>query len=259
MRIPIFQVDAFTDRVFSGNPAAVCPLDAWLPDTTLQAIAAENNLSETSFLLGRGGDYRIRWFTPAIEVDLCGHGTLASAHVIFRHLEPAVDEVRFASRSGPLAVRRQGDLLRMDFPALEATRCPPPAGLEDALGARPDEVWRARDVMAVFENEDEVRSLCPDMSRLAAVDAFGVMATAPGRTVDFVSRFFAPAEGIPEDPVTGSAHCTLVPYWARRLGKTSFHSRQVSARGGELFCELLGSRVAIAGRAVTYLQGTIEV
>ena len=259
MRIPLFQVDAFAERVFQGNPAAVCPLESWLPDATMQALAAENNLSETAFFVGRDGAYEIRWFTPLTEVDLCGHATLASSHVIFRHLGFAGEAIRLSSKSGPLVVRRDGELLVLDFPA----RPPEPRAddpiLAEALGRKPREVWMARDPVAVFGEEDEVRTLRPDSSKLAALGTFGVMVTAPGREVDFVSRYFAPAEGIPEDPVTGAAHCTLVPFWSRRLGKTRLHARQVSARGGELWCVDRGARVEIAGRAVTYLVGTVEL
>lgn len=258
MKIPIFQVDAFTSEVFKGNPAAVCPLDAWLPDAVLQSIAAENNLSETAFFVGRGGDYALRWFTPATEVDLCGHATLASAFVIFNSLEPSLSELRFSSKSGLLKVTRDGELLALDFPARPPeTRAIP--GLEEALGRRPREVLAARDILAVFDSEEEVRALQPDMAKIVALHTFAVIVSAPGRAADFVSRFFAPAEGIPEDPVTGSAHCTLVPYWAKRLGKTRLDALQVSARGGVLRCELRGERVTIAGRAVQYMQGVIEV
>ena len=259
MRIPIYQVDAFANRVFSGNPAAVCPLQRWLPDETLQDIAAENNLSETAFLVGSGGRYRIRWFTPKQEVDLCGHATLASAEVVLGTLEPGLLQVLFESASGPLRVGRDGDRLVLDFPARPPVRCDVSEALVQALGARPHEAWEARDLMAVFGDETDVRALAPDMARLAALETFAVIATAPGRSSDFVSRFFAPAKGVPEDPVTGSAHCTLVPYWAERLGRSTLHALQVSARGGELHCELREGRVFIAGRAVRYLDGTIEV
>jgi PhzF family phenazine biosynthesis protein len=258
VKIPIYQVDAFASEVFKGNPAAVCPLDAWLPDTVLQSIAAENNLSETAFFVGHGAEYALRWFTPATEVDLCGHATLASAFVIFENLEPSLAELRFASKSGVLKVTRDGERLALDFPARppEARSIP---GLEAALGKNPREVLAARDILAVFDSEEEVRALQPDMAKIAALPTFAVIVTAPGRQTDFVSRFFAPAKGVPEDPVTGSAHCTLVPYWAKRLGKPRLEALQVSARGGALRCELRGDRVAIAGRAVQYLHGTIEV
>ncbi|HEX9189378.1 MAG TPA: PhzF family phenazine biosynthesis protein [Vicinamibacteria bacterium] len=260
MKLRLFQVDAFASRVFAGNPAAVVPLERWLDDRTLQAIASENNLSETAFLVGGEGDYQIRWMTPADEVDLCGHATLASAWVVFHELEKGRTEVAFRSASGPLRVTAEGEQLALDFPS----RPPDPAsasleGLALALGARPNAVLVSRDFLAVFESEDEVLSLEPDMAAIAALDRLGVIATAPGRGCDFVSRFFAPAVGIPEDPVTGSAHCTLVPYWAKRLGKASLFARQVSPRGGELWCEDRGERVAIAGHCVKYLEGTIEV
>jgi PhzF family phenazine biosynthesis protein len=259
MRIPIYQVDAFTSRVFAGNPAAVCPLPSWLDDVTLQAIAAENNLSETAFFVGGGGEYDLRWFTPAQEVDLCGHATLASAHVILGLLEPARRVVTFRSKSGPLAVTREDDLLVLDFPARAGEPVGAPEALVRALGRPPREVYRARDFMAVYDAEDDVRALAPDMSGLARLDALGVIATAAGRQADFVSRFFAPRAGIPEDPVTGSAHCTLVPYWSRRLGRSRLRALQVSSRGGELVCEDRGDRVAIGGRAVTFLEGTIRI
>jgi PhzF family phenazine biosynthesis protein len=259
MKLPIYQVDAFTSRVFHGNPAAVCPLPSWLPDTTLQSIALENNLSETAFIVSEGGSREIRWMTPTQEVDLCGHATLASAYVIFERLEPGLERVVFSSRSGPLTVSRRDGLLVLDFPARAPRRCGLPAGLAEALGRNPLEVWGARDLMAVYASEDDVRGLRPDMEKLGAVETFAVIVTAPGREVDFVSRFFGPRVGVPEDPVTGSAHCTLVPYWAERLGKNALRAQQVSARGGELLCELRGERVSIAGRAVLYLEGTIEV
>jgi PhzF family phenazine biosynthesis protein len=257
MRIPVFQIDAFTSRVFAGNPAAVCPLEGWLENETLQAIAAENNLSETAYFVKRGDRYDLRWFTPAVEVDLCGHATLASAFVIFNYLEPAREAVAFDTQSGELIVRRNGDLLSMDFPARPPVECPPPALLEKALKRRPIATHMSRDLMAVMESEAQVRSLQPDMGLLAQLDAFAVIVTAPGDDSDFVSRFFAPASGVPEDPVTGSAHCTLVPYWSRCLGKTSLYARQVSARGGELWCEDRGERVVIQGRAARFMQGEI--
>lgn len=265
MKLPIYQIDAFAGAVFGGNPAAVVPLESWLPDATLQAIALENNLSETAYLVAEGDGWRLRWFTPAVEVDLCGHATLASAYLIFTRLKPGLTRARFQTRSGLLEVTRDGDLLTMDFPAMR----PKPlddagkmrAALGEALGRAPREVWVARDVVAVYDSADEVRALKPDMTALVRLDAFAVLATAPGSEpgVDFVSRFFAPARGVPEDPVTGSAHCELTPFWAERLGKTRLSARQVSARGGELVCEDRGTRVAIAGRAVLYLEGTISV
>ena len=260
MKLRLFQVDAFASRVFAGNPAAVVPLERWLGDATLQAIATENNLSETAFFVGGKGDYHIRWMTPADEVDLCGHATLASAWVVFNELEKGRAEVTFRSQSGPLRVTADGDRLALDFPS----RPPEPAdatreALARALGARPTAALASRDYLAVFGSEDEVRALEPDMVAVAALDRMAVIATAPGGDCDFVSRFFVPSMGIPEDPVTGSAHCTLVPYWAKRLGRASLFARQVSARGGELWCEDRGERVAIAGRCAKYLEGTIEV
>jgi PhzF family phenazine biosynthesis protein len=259
MKLPIYQIDAFASRVFTGNPAAVCPLPAWLPDETLQSIAMENNLSETAFVVKEGADYAIRWFTPQAEVDLCGHATLASAFVVLHYLEPARDSVLFSSQSGPLPVQREGEWLVLDFPSRPAAPVTAPAGLADALGARPKEVLRARDLMAVFENEEEVRSLRPNFWALRELGEVGTIVTARAAGCDFVSRFFAPEVGIPEDPVTGSAHCTLVPYWAGQLGKNRLHAFQVSARGGELVCELRGERVSIGGRAAAYLVGSIEL
>ena len=259
MRLPLYQVDAFTGRVFAGNPAAVCPLERWLDEATMQAIAAENNLSETAFFVRAEGGYDIRWFTPLQEMDLCGHATLASGFVVFHHLDPAARAVTFRSRSGPLEVTRDGERLGLDFPARPPSACPRPAAIDQALGLPPREVLRARDYLSVFESEAEVRALAPRMEQVAALDALGVIVTAPGRDADFVSRFFAPRAGVPEDPVTGSAHCTLIPYWAARLGRKKLHALQVSRRGGELWCEDRGERVLIAGRAVRYLEGAIEV
>jgi PhzF family phenazine biosynthesis protein len=259
MRLPLYQVDAFTSRLFGGNPAAVVPLEAWLPDDVLAAIAAENNLPETAFVLPRHDPAPLRWFTPAVEVDLCGHATLATAHVLFEHVLPGRQRIAFSTRSGTLVVTRDGELLSMDFPARPGIEVAVTAELVAALGRRPSQAYRARDLMAVFDDESAVRDLEPDLERIATLDAFAVIATAPGREVDFVSRFFAPAQGIPEDPVTGSAHCTLTPYWAERLGKARLAARQLSRRGGELYCTLRGDRVDIAGRAVEYLRGEIIV
>lgn len=257
MRIPIYQIDAFTSRLFAGNPAAVCPLEEWLEDGVLQAIAAENNLSETAFFVRRQDSYHLRWFTPAVEVDLCGHATLASAYVIFNYLDEASDKVAFDTKSGELVVRRDGELLSMDFPSRPPVECPLPERLEQALGRHPLATLMSRDLMAVFESEAELRALKPSMDLLAQVEAFAVIVTAPGADSDFVSRFFAPRGGIAEDPVTGSAHCTLVPYWSKRLGKTSLHARQVSPRGGELWCEDRGARVVIRGKAIRFMKGEI--
>ena len=259
MKIPLFQVDAFTGRVFGGNPAAVCPLEAWLDDAKMQAIAAENNLSETAFFVEAGDHYELRWFTPTAEVDLCGHATLATAFVLFEDLEVEGDEVRFETRSGQLTVRRDGDKLAMDFPAKPPQPCAEPEGLAEALGRAPEETFAADDYLAVFASESDVRTLEPDFARLARLDRRGVIVTAQGSAADFVSRFFAPKAGIPEDPVTGSAHCTLVPYGAKRLGASRLTAHQVSARGGELYCEDRGDRVIIAGCAVKYLEGIVQI
>ncbi len=260
MEITLYQIDAFTDRVFAGNPAAVCPLETWLPDETMQAIAAENNLSETAFFVREGTDYALRWFTPTVEVDLCGHATLASAYVIFQHLEPNRGRVRFSTKGGMLIVRRDGDEIVMDFPADRPEPCDPPSELAAALGAEPREVLRTRrHYVAVFAAEGLLRGLSPNFSAIAGLDRGAVMVTAPGNRSDFVSRFFAPAKGVPEDPVTGSAHCVLTPYWAERLGKDELTARQISRRGGDLQCRLRGDRVELAGRAVPYMQGTIRI
>lgn len=259
MRIPMYQIDAFTDRVFGGNPAAVCPLENWLDDATLQAIALENNLSETAFFIDRGEHFDLRWFTPAAEVDLCGHATLATAYVLFNDLDIGGNEVLFDTRSGRLAVRRDGDLLELDLPARPPEPWPESEAVADALGRMPLEVLKNVMCLAVFEREADVRALSPDFARIAALPSDGLIATAPGDSVDFVSRYFAPKHGIPEDPVTGSAHCVLTPYWAKRLGKTKLDARQISARGGALRCEDRGDRVGIAGHAVKYLEGIVEV
>lgn len=262
MRIPLWQVDAFADRVFSGNPAAVCLLEAWLPDATLLAIAAENNLSETAFLVRDGDGYGIRWFTPTVEVDLCGHATLASAHVVFRHLDPGRAAVTFRSQSGPLPVaRRDGGLLAMTFPRRPARTAPVPEAVARAVGHAPEEALLARDWLAVLRTEEEVHALRPDLAAVATLPGHGIIVTAPASTpgIDFVSRYFAPQAGIPEDPVTGSAHTTLVPYWAARLGKARLEALQVSRRGGRLSVEDRVDAVEIAGRTAEYLAGAIEV
>ncbi len=260
MKISLFQVDAFTRGPFSGNPAAVCPLIQWLPDATLQGIALENNLSETAFLVDRGELIDIRWFTPTVEVDLCGHATLASAYVVLECLGTRRDRVEFSSRSGPLAVDRHdemGELLVLDFPSIPAEPCDPPAALIEGLGARPAQTLLAKSYLAVFESEAEVRALAPDFRRLAECHPHTVIATAPGKRHDFVSRFFAPSFGIDEDPATGSAHCTLIPYWSEHLSKRRLRAYQASRRGAELFCEDRGARVGIGGRCRLYLKGTI--
>ena len=260
MRLPIYQLDAFTDRAFGGNPAAVCLLDHWLDDATLQAIALENNLSETAFLVaGDNGDYELRWFTPTLEVDLCGHATLASAWLILHRLAPDREEVGFATRSGRLSVRRGDSGLRMDFPADPPASMQVPDGLEAVLGTPPEAVLMGRYCMAVFGTEREVRNMEPDLDGIGELTAGHLIVTAEAAQVDFVSRFFAPGSGIAEDPVTGSAHCILAPYWAKRLGKQSLKARQVSARGGELVCTLDGDRVGLTGSCTFYMEGWIEV
>jgi PhzF family phenazine biosynthesis protein len=261
MRTQIFQVDAFTTRRFAGNPAAVMPLEAFLPDITLQAIAAENNLAETAFLLRENGDYRLRWFTPATEVPLCGHATLASAAVVMERLEPGRMSVVFHSASGPLKVHRAGASYVMDFPARPSERITPPPGLAEALGVTPVDVFgNVFNYLAVLESAELLREITPEMAAVARLDRSGVIVTASGDGhFDFISRYFAPAKGIPEDPVTGSAHCMLTPYWANRLGKTSFLAFQASPRGGEVICRLRSDRVELEGSCVFYLEGEVEL
>ena len=259
MKLPMWQVDAFAAKRFAGNPAAVVPLEAWPDDATLVAIAAENNLAETAFLVPHGDDYAIRWFTPQVEVPLCGHATLGSGWVVLNRIEPGRAQVTFHSKSGPLTVARDGARLAMDFPSIPPGPAAPNPALVAALGAAPRELYEGFQWLAVYASAAEVRALKPDFAALGKVPLHGVIATAPGEDCDFVSRFFAPAAGIDEDPVTGSAHCRLTPYWAKRLGKTQLHARQVSARGGEVWCELKGERVKLSGHVAPYLEGTIEV
>jgi len=261
MRTPIFQVDAFTTRRFAGNPAAVMPLDRFLADAVMQAVAAENNLAETAFLVPDGGDYRLRWFTPATEVPLCGHATLASAAVVMERLEPGRNSVVFHSASGPLTVTRTETGYVMNFPVRPSEPVPAPTGLAEALGAVPVEALvDAFNYMAVLESAQVVRALAPDIAAIARLDRSGVIVTAPGdEGYDFVSRYFAPAKGIPEDPVTGGAHCALVPYWAKRLGKTEFRAFQASRRGGEILCRLVHDRVELEGSCVFYMEGEATI
>jgi PhzF family phenazine biosynthesis protein len=264
MTIPIYQVDAFTLGPFTGNPAAVCPLDSWLDDDTMQNIAAENNLAETAFIVPRDGGYDLRWFTPMVEVDLCGHATLAAGYVVLNHLQTILKSVSFETVSGELIVTREltgnGGRLSMDFPARAPTPAPVSEALGDALGAVPSEVHLSRDVLALYDDEASVRRLSPDFAKLAALnEGLGVIVTAKGDTVDFVSRFFAPKAGIDEDPVTGSAHCTLMPFWAERLEQSHLVARQISARGGELHCELRGDRVIMSGDCSLFLTGSIHL
>ncbi|MGE5814839.1 MAG: PhzF family phenazine biosynthesis protein [Acidobacteriota bacterium] len=259
MKLPMYQVDAFADRVFGGNPAAVCPLETWLPDKVLQAIAAENNLAESAFFVREGSDYRLRWFTPVAEVDLCGHATLASADVLFRILGYEGRVIRFQTRSGILEVERRDEMYAMDFPATVPAECEASPVLIEALGVTPQATLKAFDHVAVLESEQQVRALSPSFARLAELDLRGVIVTARGESADFVSRFFAPKLGINEDPVTGSAHCELTPYWAARLRKTSMRAEQLSARGGTVFCDLRGDRVTLRGRAALYMTAEIHV
>lgn len=260
MHIPVYQIDAFTGESFRGNPAGVCPLQEWLPDEVMQKVATQNNLSETAFFVPHADGYHLRWFTPTTEVALCGHATLASAFVISRILKPRIRRIVFSSRSGPLAVDVDGELIRLDFPSDPPQRMPVPPGLLQVLGFRPLQTrssrlgyWLAR------TSRLRLRRLIPDLDALAQLDCSGLIVTARGKACDFVSRFFAPRLGVSEDPVTGSAHCVLVPFWAARLGKSRLHAQQWSARGGELFCEAHGERVWIAGRSVKYREGTVEV
>ncbi len=272
MRIPLFHVDAFTHQPFHGNPAAVCPLQEWLDDALLLKVAAENNLPETAFFVPRGKlgvnhgakDYDLRWFTPRCEVRLCGHATLASAYVILNLLQPGFQTVRFETRlSGPLTVSKDSEMFAMDFPAMFAKACThSPEALIQSLGTapRPSNLLEANDTyIAVYENQAAIENIRPDFARLEELHPFAVAITAPGEESDFVSRYFAPSYGIPEDPVTGSAHCALMPYWTERLGKSRLYARQLSERGGELWCEMAGDRVIIKGNAVLTLRGTLQV
>ena len=260
MRTPIYKIDAFASRRFSGNPAAVMPMNRFPSDAMMLAIAAENNLSETAFLLPEGAEYRLRWFTPQVEVPLCGHATLASAAVVMERLDLGRDRVVFHTTSGPLTVSRSHAGYIMDFPSRPSQRIATPAGLVEALGAVPLEVWsNSFNYMAVLENDQIVRTLVPEIASIARMDRPGVIVTAPGDDrYDFVSRYFAPAKGIPEDPVTGAAHCMLAPYWANRLGKTELRAFQASRRGGEMICRQLGDRTELEGTCVFYLEGEVE-
>jgi PhzF family phenazine biosynthesis protein len=261
MRTPIFHIDAFTTRPFAGNPAAVMLMDRFPEDTVLQKIAAENNLSETAFLVPEGGDYRLRWFTPTTEVPLCGHATLASAAVVMERREPGRVAVVFHSASGPLTVNRTETGYIMDFPIRRSEQISTPPALAQALRIDQIEVFRNEfNYLALLESGQVLRALAPDMAALAQLDRPGVIVTAPGEEgYDFVSRYFAPAKGIPEDPVTGAAHCMLAPFWAKRMGKTMFRAFQASGRGGEIVCRLVGDRVKLEGACVFYLEGQVEI
>ena len=260
MGYKIFQVDAFATRRFSGNPAAVVSMKAFPDDATMLAVAAENNLSETAFLVRDGADYRLRWFTPKVEVPLCGHATLASAAVVMERLEHGRDQVIFHTASGALTVRRANGNYVMNFPARTSDFVEAPAGLAEALGAVPAEVYvNAFNYLAVLESAQILRVLSPNMSAIARMDRPGVIVTAPGDgAYDFISRYFAPAKGVPEDPVTGAAHCMLAPYWAKRLDKTALTAFQASRRGGKVICGMLGDRVELEGGCVFFLEGEVE-
>lgn len=262
MKLPVYQIDAFTNRLFGGNPAAVCMLENWLPNETMQAIARENNLSETAFFVPKEHHFEITWFTPAYEIDLCGHATLATAHVIWQYLDYPKNEIELHSRrSGRLKVTRENEYLVLDFPSRPPQLVMDPPNFEVGLGVKPLEVLKSRDYVVLLKNEDVVRSVVPNYAMFADLDTIGVVITAESNdpTVDFVSRCFDVMEEIGEDPVTGSAHCSLVPYWAAKLHKDKFLAHQVSARGGELHCTLAGDRVHIAGQTVTYMTGEIEI
>ena len=255
-----FVVDVFTDNLFAGNPAGVCVAERPLEAETMQRIAAENNLPETAFVIRRGEDYDLRWFSPETEIDLCGHATMGTASVLLSVFEQGRENIVFHTMSGELRVRREGQMYRMNFPSRPAAKINAVPGLGRALGCEPLEVLQSRDLLAVLEDEEQVRSLQPDMDLLKEIkDTFAIIVTAKGKDADFVSRFFAPGAGIPEDPVTGSSHCTLIPYWSGRLGKTELLARQLSKRGGTLFCRDLGGRVEIGGRCVLYLKGEIFI
>jgi len=259
MNIPLYQVNAFANRLFRGNPAAVCPLQYWLPDTVLQGIAAQNNLAETAYYIPKTDSYELRWFTPTVEVDLCGHATLASAYVIWMiRRESSISRLNFESASGPLAVDREDDRYILDFPSRPATECECASSAVGPGRTSGAGVCRTQ-LSCVFEDEEQVRNLRPDMAKLATSDRYAVIPTAPVRGCDFFSRFFAPAQGIPEDRVTGSAHCTLIPYWEKRMSKRNFFAKQISPRGGELWREDRRERVRIAGNAIKFFEGHIEL
>lgn len=259
MELNIYQIDAFAERVFEGNPAAVCPLDTWLPDALLQNIAQENNLSETAFFVPDADGFHLRWFTPSGEVDLCGHATLATAHVLFTHLAYGEREIRFQSKSGLLTVEKVDAGYRMFFPTSMPVATDTPAVLLDALGVQPKTILASFDYVVVLDNEAQVRALSPEFLLLKQLDLRGVVVTAPGDAEDFVSRCFYPKYGINEDPVTGSAHCILAPYWAEQLGKTTLVGKQLSLRTGLVGCEVRADQVVLTGRAVDYLQGRIFI
>lgn len=259
MEISLYQIDAFASKLFEGNPAAVCPLDAWLPDEVMQSIAAENNLSETAFFVPKGNGFHIRWFTPVSEVDLCGHATLAAAYVLFNILEFKKDKIEFDSKSGILTVTKDKEWLVMDFPAQPPVPCDIPEEIVKAFNTVPTDCLMSEDYIVVFESEIDIESAKPDFEKLKKLGLRGVIITAKSTRYDFVSRFFAPRYGIPEDPVTGSAYTQLAPYWASQIGPQKFSVKQMSSRGGELTCEVVDDRVFISGKAIKYLEGKIEI
>lgn len=259
MNIKVFQIDAFSDECFRGNPAAICPLDEWISDDLMQKIACENNLSETAYFKKEGDKYKLRWFTPEREIELCGHATLASAYVIFEYLNKEVKEVTFATMSGDLVVNKEEEKISMMLPKIECERVEVTESLIEALGVIPREVLKGNNLMVVLEDEDDVKYLKPNMEILKNIGVDGIIVTAKGREVDFVSRFFVPNSVIKEDPVTGSAHCELAPYWSRRLRKTILNAEQLSKRGGKLLCEVLDNAIKISGNAVIFLEGTIKI
>ena len=261
MKLPIYQIDAFTDQVFGGNPAGVCPLEAWLTTETMQKIAMENCVAETAFFIPTDDGFHIRWFTPEFEMDLCGHATLAAAHVLARHLNYKYPKIKFQSNSGELLVTVEGDLLTLDFPARMPVPAEAPQIILDGISHKPLEILKARDYVLVYEDEDVIRRIQPDVSLLNQIniDPGGIIVTSKGKDVDFVSRFFTPQASVFEDPVTGSAHCSLIPFWAERLGKDELSALQLSPRGGKLFCKNAGERVLISGKAVTYLEGFVTI
>ena len=259
MKIPYYQVDAFTSETFRGNPAGVCILNEWLDDHILQNIAMENNLSETAFIKEESGYYSLRWFTPTLEMDLCGHATLAPAFVLFSELGHSRNEIKFHTKSGLLTAIKRNQLIELNLPARMPSPCSTPDNLIEALGDTPLEVLKSRDIVAVFESEEQISTLNPDMELLKTLNCLGIIVTAPGNNSDFVSRFFAPRAGVPEDPVTGSAHCSLIPYWASKLRKNDLFARQISKRTGDLECRFLGDRVSIAGQAIVYSEGYLRI
>ena len=259
MNIPLFQVDAFTEEKYKGNPAAVCILNKWVKDEQLQKIARENNLSETAFIVKKNDKFELRWFTPTSEIDLCGHATLAAAYVVFNHIESKLNRVKFYTKSGELVVKKRNSLLTMDFPARPAKYCNYPERLNEAINIKPEEVLKARDYLLIYDNEKQIKKINPDFNKLKKLDTVGIIVSSRGEKYDFVSRFFAPSIGVNEDPVTGSSHTTLIPYWAKRLKKSDMIAYQYSKRGGTLYCENHKNRVSIAGNAVIYLKGNIFI